>query len=156
MAMHNSGWQRKGKIISPDNASRCEINDAVRYELQARGIVNLENHLLRVLVPRQELTGAERQWASRYEVDDVIRYTRGSHDTGTERGSYARVVEINPVENLLTIEKQNGEQQTYGPKQLHGVSVGREIERDFSVGDRIQFTAPDTADLRMSRCRARA
>lgn len=29
-------------IVSPDNASRREINDAVRYELQARGIVNLE------------------------------------------------------------------------------------------------------------------
>ena len=31
-----------------------------------------------MLIPRQELTGAERQWASRYEPDDVLRYARGS------------------------------------------------------------------------------
>ena len=47
-------------IVSPDNASRREINDAVRHELQARGMVNVQDHSLRVLVPRQELTGAER------------------------------------------------------------------------------------------------
>jgi conjugative relaxase-like TrwC/TraI family protein len=130
-------------IVSPDNASRREINDAVRHELQARGIVNSEDHLLRILVPRQELTGAERQWASRYESNDVIRYARGSQEAGIEHGSYARVVAINPAENLLTVEKRNGEQQTYDPKRLHGVSVYRELEREFAVGDRIQFTAPD-------------
>jgi conjugative relaxase-like TrwC/TraI family protein len=133
----------KALIVSPDNASRRAINDAVRYELQARGIVNLENHSLRVLVPRQELTGAERQWASRYEPGDVIRYSRGSKDAGIESGSYARVVAVNPIENLLSVEKQNGELATYDPKRLHGVSVYREMEREFAIGDRIQFTAPD-------------
>ena len=130
-------------IVSPDNASRREINDAVRYELQARGIVNLENHPLRVLVPRQELTGAERQWASRYEPGDVLHYARGSKDAGIERSSYARVVAVNPVENLLTVEKQNMEFATYDPKRLRGVSVYRELEREFATGDRIQFSAPD-------------
>ena len=130
-------------IVSPDNASRREINDAVRYELQARGIVNLENHSLRVLVPRQELTGAERQWASRYEPGDVLHYARGSKDAGIKRSSYARVVAVNPVENLLTVEKQNMELATYDPKRLRGVSVYRELEREFATGDRIQFSAPD-------------
>src|SRR6202034_118388 len=74
----------KTLIVSPDNASRREINDAVRHELQARGVVNGQDHSLRVLVPRQELTGAERPWASRYEPGDVIRYTRGSEDVGIE------------------------------------------------------------------------
>ena len=32
---------------------------------------------------------------------------------------------------------------TYDPRRLTGVSVYREIDREFSVGDRIQFTAPD-------------
>jgi len=130
-------------IVSPDNASRREINDAVRHELQTRGTVNVQDHSLRVLVPRQELTGAERQWASRYESGDVIRYARGSQDTGIERGSYARVVAVNPGENLLSVEKQNAELVTYDPKRLRGVSVYREMEREFAIGDRIQFTAPD-------------
>ena len=46
-------------IVSPDNASRRQINDAVRRELQAQGVVSHENYSLRILVPRQELTGAE-------------------------------------------------------------------------------------------------
>ncbi|MGC2162267.1 MAG: MobF family relaxase [Silvibacterium sp.] len=130
-------------IVSPDNTSRRQINDAVREELQARGIVNKEDRSLRVLVPRQELTGAERRWASRYESNDVIRYARGSRDAGIERGSYARVVTVNPAENLLTVAIRNGELRTYDPQRLHGVSVYRELEREFAVGDRIQFTAPD-------------
>ena len=133
----------KTLIVSPDNASRREINDAVRHELQARGMVNVQDHSLRVLVPRQELTGAERQWASRYEPGDVIRYARGSQDTGIERGSYARVVAVNPGENLLSVEKQNAELATYDPKRLRGVAVYRELEHEFAPGDRIQFTAPD-------------
>jgi len=32
---------------------------------------------------------------------------------------------------------------TYDPRRLTGVSVYREIDREFSVGDRVQFTAPD-------------
>jgi ATP-dependent exoDNAse (exonuclease V) alpha subunit len=37
----------------------------------------------------------------------------------------------------------NHELATYDPRRLTGVSVYREIEREFSAGDRVQFTAPD-------------
>ena len=130
-------------IVSPDNASRRELNAAVRQELKATGSLAPEDHTFRVLVPRQDMTGAERSWASHYEIDDVVRYTRGSKAIGIEAGSYASVVAINPAANHLTVEKANGELATYDPRRLTGVSVYREIEREFSVGDRIQFTAPD-------------
>jgi len=132
-------------IVSPDNASRRAINDAVRQTLQTMGVVAKENHQLRVLTPRQELTGAERRWASRYENGQVLRYARGSQEVGIERGEYARVVSVDSKENQLTIEKQNGEHHTYDPRRLQGVSVYRELEQQFSAGDRIQFTAPDKA-----------
>src|SRR5208282_1761565 len=45
--------------------------------------------------------------------------------------------------NQLTVEKTNQELATYDPRRLTGVSVYHEIDREFSVGDRIQFTAPD-------------
>ncbi len=73
----------------------------------------------------------------------MIRYARGSKEIGIERGSYARVVAVNPAENLLSVEKQNAELATYDPKRLRGVSVYREMEREFAIGDRIQFTTPD-------------
>jgi conjugative relaxase-like TrwC/TraI family protein len=130
-------------IVSPDNASRRELNAAVRQELKATGALAKEDHTFRVLVPRQDMTGAERSWASHYEIDDVVRYSRGSKTIGIEAGSYASIAAINAAANQLTVEKANGEIATYDPRRLTGVSVYQKIERQFSVGDRIQFTAPD-------------
>jgi conjugative relaxase-like TrwC/TraI family protein len=130
-------------IVSPDNASRRELNVAVRQELKANGSVAPEDHTFRVLVQRQDMTGAERSWANLYEINDVVRYTRGSKAIGIEATAYTSVIAINPFANQLTVEKANGELATYDPRRLTGVSVYQEIQRELSVGDRIQFTAPD-------------
>jgi conjugative relaxase-like TrwC/TraI family protein len=130
-------------IVSPDNASRHELNAVVRQELKANGTLAPEDHSFRVLVQRQDMTGAERSWASHYEVNDVVRYARGSKAVGIEAGSYGSVVAIDPTANLLTVAKQNGERATYDPRRLTGVSVYKELDREFASGDRIQFTAPD-------------
>jgi ATP-dependent exoDNAse (exonuclease V) alpha subunit len=50
---------------------------------------------------------------------------------------------VNPADNLLSVKKLNGELANYDPRRLSGVSVYREIGREFSAGERIQFTAPD-------------
>jgi len=130
-------------IVSPDNTSRREINQAVRSELQERGPVESENHPMRVLASRSDMTGADRAWAARYEVGDVLHYQRGSTAIGIEPRSYARVVATDPKANSLTVEKSNRQQVTYDPSRLRGISAYREIERDFSIGDRLQFTAPN-------------
>ena len=130
-------------IVSPDNASRQKLNHAVRLELKETGALSAHDHTLPILVPRQDMTGAERGWASRYQIDDVVRYSRGSKFFGVDSKSYGVVIGVNPVENLLTIQKGGGDQVSYDPKRLSGVAVYREVERQFSVGDRIQFTAPD-------------
>jgi conjugative relaxase-like TrwC/TraI family protein len=130
-------------IVSPDNASRRDLNVAVRQELKANGSLAQEDHTFRVLVQRQDMTGAERSWASHYEINDVVRYARGSKAIGIESAAYTSVVAIDASANQLTVEKANGELATYDPRRLTGVSVYQEIQREFSVGDRIQFTAPD-------------
>jgi conjugative relaxase-like TrwC/TraI family protein len=130
-------------IVSPDNASRRQLNVAVRQELKAIGRIAPEDHTFRVLIQRQDMTGAERSWASHYEIGDVVRYTRGSKAIGIEAAAYASVVAINPAANQLTVEKANKELATYDPRRLTGVSVYREIDCQFSVGDHVQFTAPD-------------
>jgi conjugative relaxase-like TrwC/TraI family protein len=130
-------------IVSPDNASRRAINQAARQELQALGSLDTQDHSMRVLTPRSDMTGADRAWAARYQADDVLHYVRGSKEQGIERGSYARVVATNAKENLVTVRKENGEQVTYDPARLRGISAYREIEREFAIGDRVQFTAPN-------------
>ncbi len=130
-------------IVSPDNASRVEINQAVRTELQALGIIDRTEHAMRVLTPRSDMTGADRAWVAHYNVQDAIHYQRGSKEFGIEPKSYAQVIAINLKENLLTVQKQNGEQVIYDPSRLRGISAYRETERNFAVGDRVQFTAPN-------------
>jgi conjugative relaxase-like TrwC/TraI family protein len=132
-------------VISPDNASRRQLNVAIRSELQSKGLVSSENHSFNVLVQQQDMTGADRRWAARYTVGDNLRYSRGSNSLNLERGSYARVVSTDLQSNLLTVEMKNGTTVTYDPRRLAGVSIYRESEQQFAVGDRIQFTAPDKA-----------
>lgn len=132
----------KTLAVSPDNQSRAEINRAIRAELQSIGVVAREEHRMQVLVPRQNLTGADRMWAARYEVGDVLRYSRGSKETGIGKGEYARVSAVDGASNRLTVERKDGSESTYDPRRQQGVSVYREEERVFSVGDRVQLTAP--------------
>ena len=129
-------------VISPDNESRRELNTLIHREMQARGDVNPEEHKLRVLDARNEMTGADRQWAEQYGEGDLVRYTRGSKVLGIDPGEYARVDRVDARENRITIERENGVQQMYDPRRLSGVSVYQEVQREFSQGDRVQFTAP--------------
>jgi DNA primase catalytic core len=136
-------------VISPDNRSRMEINERVHAELQRSGLVSSEEHHIRTLVPRQDLTGADRTWAERYEVGDVLRYSRASKETGIGKGQYAQVKSIDAPKNRLAVELHDGTERIYDPRRQQGVSVFREEMRCFSVGDRIQFTAPAN-DLRVA------
>jgi conjugative relaxase-like TrwC/TraI family protein len=129
-------------VVSPDNRSRMEINERIHAELQGKGWVSGEEHPIRTLVPRQELTGADRTWAAKYEVGDILRYSRASKETGIGKGHYAQVRSIDAASNRLTVRLQDGTDRTYDPRRQRGVTVYREETRNFSLGDRIQFTAP--------------
>jgi ATP-dependent exoDNAse (exonuclease V) alpha subunit len=129
-------------VVSPDNRSRQEINERIHRELQSSGRVEEQEHWLTVLVPRLEMTGADRQWAAQYAPGDIVRYARGSHAVGVKSGEYVHVTGVDREQNLLTVEREDGQRLTYDPHRLHGVSVYREAERDFAAGDRVQFTAP--------------
>jgi hypothetical protein len=100
-------------------------------------------------VTRQDLTGADRAWAARYNEGDVLRYSRGSKETGIGKGEYARVLRVDADSNRLTVERKDGTEQSYDPRRQQGVSVYREQERAFSVGDRVQLTAP-SRDLKLA------
>jgi hypothetical protein len=130
-------------IVSPDNRSRRQINEAVRAELRRNGTLAPDGHELRVLDHRSDMTGADRTWAARYNVGDVLHYNTGSKAEGIERNSYARVSEVDTRANTLTVELENGTSVTYDPRRLRGVNVFTEAVREFSNGDRIQFTEPN-------------
>ena len=130
-------------IVSPDNQSRTEINWMIHAEMQRTGTMDHRERKVRVLVTRQEITGADRQWAEQYARGDVVRYTKGSKTRGIEAGAYARVEQVNAKENVVTVAKHSGEQVSYDPRRLQGVMLYRETDRSFAQGDRVQFTAPN-------------
>ena len=130
-------------IVSPDNRTRQEINQAVRVELQASGALAKDGREFATLVQRSDMTGADRGWAARYQVGDVLQYTRGSKAEAIERGSFATVISANARENTVTVRRDGGQSITYNPTRLKGVNAYRETSREIATGDRIQFTAPD-------------
>jgi conjugative relaxase-like TrwC/TraI family protein len=129
-------------IVSPDNASRREINEAVRDELKAHAVVDGTDHQFKVLIPRSEMTRADRRWASQYEVGDVLRYQRGSKEFGLERGSYAAVIAVDAKSNSITVQRDIGGIVSYDPSRVQGIDAYRETEKSFAVRDRLQMTAP--------------
>jgi conjugative relaxase-like TrwC/TraI family protein len=51
-------------VVSPDNQSRMEINRTIHYAMQDAGKMPYREHEMTVLVARQEITRADRQWAA--------------------------------------------------------------------------------------------
>jgi conjugative relaxase-like TrwC/TraI family protein len=129
-------------VVSPDNRSRQQINEAVRAELLDKGALASDGQTFRTLTHRSDMTGADRTWAARYNAGDVLQYTTGSKAEGIERESFATVRSVDACANMLTVELSDGSSVTYDPRRLRGVNVFRESERDFATGDRIQMTGP--------------
>jgi conjugative relaxase-like TrwC/TraI family protein len=129
-------------VVAPDHRSRRDLNDRIHTLLQHAGQVSPSEYRVRVLEARQEITGADRQWAEQYARGDVVRYTTGSRTVGIRAGEYARIEHIEATSNRVTVTRASGESLTYDPRRLQGVTLFREAERAFATGDRVQFTAP--------------
>ena len=97
--------------------------------MHREGHVDRDEHRTPVLAPSQEITGADRQWAERYERGDVIRYSRGSKTPGIEAGDYARVEGVDIKNNEVTVRTDDERAVSYDPRRLHGVTLYRETER---------------------------
>ena len=130
-------------VVSPDNRSCQQINEAVRAELLEKGVLAADGQNFRTLTHRSDMTGADRTWAARYNAGDVLQYTTGSKAEGIERDSFATVRSVDARANTLTVELSNGSTVTYDPRRLRGVHVFRETEREFATGDRVQMTSPN-------------
>ena len=114
-------------VISPANQERVAINSIIHHELQEQGIVSAAEQETRVLVLRQDMTGAERKFALSYvPQEDIIRYNKGSKVFGINKGDYGRVLNTTHSDNELTVQLQDGREITYNPKRLSGVSVYKE------------------------------
>jgi conjugative relaxase-like TrwC/TraI family protein len=130
--------------VDPSNLGRVVTNAQVHKLLQEAGRVAPINYRTSILVNSRDLTGSDRKWAGAYRPGDILRYRDGSRVYGVKKGEYAMVTGIDFEKNLLTVKFKDrplNENQVmeYDPERLYGVEVFKEDERDFAVGDRVQF-----------------
>jgi conjugative relaxase-like TrwC/TraI family protein len=128
-------------IVSPDNRSRQQINEAVRGELLKAGTLAGDGRQFLTLSHRSDMTGPDRTWAAMYRPGDVVQYERGSKAEGIERNSFGVVRSSDATANRLTVEFPKGATVEYDPRRVYGVNVYRETSREFATGDRLQFSA---------------
>jgi conjugative relaxase-like TrwC/TraI family protein len=130
-------------IINPDNKGRKEINAIVREHQKAQGVIERNGITGQILVPRQDLTGADREAALKYEVGNIVRFREGSKSLQIERGSHWKVSSRETEKNQVSLyrEKPDGtvEQRTFNPKFLKHLEVYEREERELCVGDKILF-----------------
>src|SRR5262245_1841804 len=128
-------------VICPRNVERVATNTLIHLQLQYGKAISTEDHATEIYVNRN-VTGAERTFAGAYQLNDIVRYSKGSGRHGIKAGEYWRVIDRDYESNLLTVRSEDGREATYDPKRLKGVSVYREDSRLFAEGDRIQFRDP--------------
>ncbi len=140
---HRAGWD--GTFSAPKTVSLTAlVGGDERVRAAHRESVNVALDELEKYVHARigsnhppETTG---KW--QYEPGDLVRYTKRSKVLGIEPGEYARVKDVDPKRNLVTVGRSSGHYRTYDPRRLQGVTLYRETERAFARGDRVQFTAP--------------
>jgi len=130
-------------VVSPDNESRKEINAAIRLTLREEGVLSEDRFTMRVLLNRQDVTGADRKLAASYHPGDVIRYARANETVGVAKGDYATVIATDRAANQVSVQRErDGKVVTYKPTQAAGVQLYETEDRSFARGERIQFTSP--------------
>jgi ATP-dependent exoDNAse (exonuclease V) alpha subunit len=130
-------------VVSPDNKSRQEINFAIRDELKRNGTLT-GDQVVPVLV-RKDTHVEDRRYAHSYRPGDAIRFHTNLPSLNVKSGQLGTVVEVRPVEQVLSVKLGDARAPryvTFNPKVRSNLSVYEIQEREFAIGDRIQFTTP--------------
>jgi len=134
----------RGKYAGGVGRTIChatEINQRIHAEFNRAGREQ-GRAFVQTLVPRQEMTGADRSWRSNTKLTTFCATRAVSRETGViAKGEYTRVTGIDGKTSADGAARRDGSETTYDPRRQMGASVYREQEKAFSVGDRIQFTA---------------
>jgi conjugative relaxase-like TrwC/TraI family protein len=132
-------------VIAKDYAERRELNQLIRADLQAGGLVSGDSKRFSVRI-EQDLTN--RQSVAQYVPGDIIQYKQGSPSLqGIPNDSSAVIVSTNLKNNQLTVRTSHGDEVTYSPHLTKAMTaeskVYREEQQEFAQGDRIRLTEAD-------------
>ena len=134
-------------VIAKDPAERRELNQLIRADLQASGMVAPDSKALPVHVEK-ELTNPKL--AAQYAPGDIIQYRQGSPSLeGIPNNSAAVVISADHKNNQLTVQTSNGDEVIYSPHVTRTMTaqskVYREEHQEFAQGDRVRMTEPNSS-----------
>ena len=130
-------------IIAKETAERRELNQLIRADLQAAGIVAPDSKALPVHIQKDLINP---KLAAQYDPGDVIQYRQGSPASqGIPSNSTAVVVATDTRNNQLTVRTSHGDEVIYSPHLTTTMTaqskVFREEHQEFAPGDRVRMSA---------------
>lgn len=127
--------REKTIIIAPGRDDRREINDAVRWELKARGDLGESREY--EVVDRVDMTKEEARRAESYAVGQRLQAGRDYQSLDLKKGEYAEVVAVDINRNKLTLETYDGLRYEIDPSKYTKFQANEPRRLEIAVGDRL-------------------
>ncbi len=135
-------WRRT-VVLSAKNIDARELNTMIRSILKKRGEIGQQDQEITVRTP-VSLSPTEQRFGQSYEPGRYI-FTRKAGVGGLRAGDEARIVAIDKVKHILSIETEHGSQRVIDLIQDGGnISVYEERQDKFSKREKIIFTKNDS------------
>ncbi|MEW5892460.1 MAG: MobF family relaxase [Pseudomonadota bacterium] len=133
-------------IVTATNEDRRAINDAVRGELKAAGVVDEKEASIRSL-EKVDMTKAEAKEAWRYEKGMTVQADRGYKSEGIQKGDTFKVQAVDQQKNTVTLQNERtGQTHVWNPEQRTNFSAYQERAIQVSQGDKVRFTQNNHAE----------
>jgi conjugative relaxase-like TrwC/TraI family protein len=131
-------------VMDTTREGRELLTEAIRAELRKDGTIRGEAVTVATLESKG-LTREEARHARGYETGDVVTFRRDYERHGIGKGQAYRVARIDGDANRIELHDREGRAiewrlDKWGRGQVESFA---EVQREFSLGDRVQFTRND-------------
>lgn len=127
-------------IFTATNASRIEINEAVRDKMKEAGQLK-GNDINIISVTNLKMTDAQKKEGWRYEAGMAVQADRAYKAMGVERGDQFKVISNDEKKNVVHLENlKTGKQIIWNPEARTGFSAFELNKVGMAIGDAVRFT----------------
>ncbi|MEL6468407.1 MAG: MobF family relaxase, partial [Cyanobacteria bacterium J06623_4] len=131
-------------LLAGTNQERRVLTQRLRKALQYEGSLGADALNVNSL-RRRDLTSVQAQYASSYEVGDVVVPTQDYKKQGLLKAQQYVVRGIDTVKNQLVLETAGGQLLRVDPARCKRKAVYRVVPIEIAVGDRLRWTKNDRA-----------
>ena len=138
-------------LITQNNIEKQTANNKVRDLMQEKGMLSGSPVAIKVLVP-MALSTTQKQSLANYQLGDLIRFNKGIQNTIFSQGAYFTIVNIDQINNKLTLQKENDIYSLdFNNKLANKVALYRSEARELRVGDKLVWQDSTPKELQVNR-----